>query len=288
MDIDSSCQGWRRRGRESARQGWPGLVRGLLSAAGLILAIGTLSPAHAETDGERSQPGEDVMFGHQDVGFGIDRDVVRVGSDVGKFDRIRLRVLDNDIYIVSLSVTYVDGGTETLDVGAEVAAGSRSDWLDIDGDRFIKDLVLVYRSKPNFNGQARVEVLGEYAAGWLGPGGEGRRYNNGWVLLGSQTAGIFGYDKDVIEVGKNEGGFSQLRVTVKDKSITLREIRVKYYSGKDDVFRMRDRVDPGRTAGPFTLSAGRAAIKAIEARYRSRLFFAKGKGRAVVEIWGKH
>ena len=35
----------------------------------------------------------EVLFGVQDVGFLVDRDIIRVGSEIGKFDRIRLRVL---------------------------------------------------------------------------------------------------------------------------------------------------------------------------------------------------
>ena len=31
----------------------------------------------------------EVLFGVQDVGFLVDRDVIRVGSEIGKFDRIR-------------------------------------------------------------------------------------------------------------------------------------------------------------------------------------------------------
>ena len=40
------------------------------------------------------------------------------------------------------------------------------------------------------------------------------------------TAGFIGFEKDVIPVGKNEGGFRQIRLKVRDRSITLREIRV--------------------------------------------------------------
>lgn len=96
---------------------------------------------------------------------------------------------------------------------------SRTNWIDLKGDRFIKEIQLVYRSEPSFRGQARIEVFGKYAPGWLGPQGEGRKYNQGWVLLGAQTAGFVGFDKDVIPVGANEGGFKRIRVTVRDRAI---------------------------------------------------------------------
>lgn len=239
----------------------------------------------------RATSGGDVLFGAQYVGFGVDRDVIRVGNEIGKFGRIRLRVLDNDIYINEMKVVYSNGETDTLAVNANVPKNSRTNWIDLKGDRFIKEIQLVYRSRPSFRGQARVEVFGEYAPGWLGPNGEGRKYNQGWVLLGAQTAGFVGFDKDVIPVGANEGGFKRIRVTVRDRAITLNELRVLYADGTDETIPVRTRVDAGGTYGPIDLKGERRSIiDRIEAKYRSRFFdsSAKGKGSAIVEIWGQH
>ncbi len=114
------------------------------------------------------------------------------------------------------------------------------------------------------------------------------------MLLGAQTAGFTGFDRDTITVGKNEGGFSRLRVEALDRAITLKEIRVKYYSGPEEVFTMNERVDPGKPFGPLDFKGGKSPIKSIEARYRSRFDLLKGlksvfNGRpAVVQIWGQH
>lgn len=235
--------------------------------------------------------GGDVLFGAQYVGFGVDRDVIRVGNDIGKFQRIRLRVLDNDIFINELKIIYSNGETDTLAVNANVPKNSRTNWIDLKGDRFIKEIQLVYRSRPSFRGQARVEVFGRYAPGWLGPNGEGRKYNQGWVLLGAQTAGFVGFDKDVIPVGSNEGGFKRIRVTVRDRAITLNEVKVIYTDGTDETIPVRTRVDAGGTYGPIDLKGQRrTAIDRIEAKYRSRFFdsSARGKGSAIVEVWGQH
>lgn len=239
----------------------------------------------------RATSGGEVLFGAQYVGFGVDRDVIRVGNEVGKFNRIRLRVLDNDIYINEMKVVYSNGETDTLAVNANVPKNSRTNWIELKGSRFIKEIQLVYRSKPSFRGQARIEVFGNYAPGWLGPQGEGRKYNQGWVLLGAQTAGFVGFDKDVIPVGANEGGFKKIRFTVKDRAITLNEVRVIYTDGTDETIPVRTRVDAGGTYGPIDLKGQRrTAIDRIEAKYRSRFFdsSAKGKGSAIVEVWGQH
>ncbi len=232
----------------------------------------------------------DVLFGSQYVGFGVDRDVIRVGAEIGKFDKVRLRVLDNDIFIKELKIVYANGESEDLVVNADVAKDKRTQWFNLKGDRFIKEVQMVYRSRPSFKGQARVEVLGQYSEGWLGPNGEGRKFNQGWVLLGAQTAGFIGFDKDVIPVGKNEGGFKKLRVTVKDRSITLNELRVIYASGQEDVIPVKAKIEAGSTYGPIDLKGGTRTIKEVQARYRSRFIDkdARGKGMATVELWGQH
>lgn len=236
-------------------------------------------------------PGGDVLFGAQYVGFLTDRDVIRIGPEIGKFSKIRLRVLDNDIHIKEMKIVYANGESDTLAINADIPKNSRTNWIDLRGDRFIKEIQLVYRSRPNFNGQARIEIFGRYAPGWLGPNGEGRKYNQGWVLLGAQTAGFIGFDKDIIPVGSNEGGFRRLRVTVRDRAITLNEVKVVYADGQEETVPIRTRVDAGGTFGPIDLRMGRRhPIDHIEAKYRSRFFdsSAKGKGSAIVEIWGQH
>lgn len=259
----------------------------LLSAVVALLAA-PLPPASAGT----AEP--DVMFGHRNVDPGLDRDVITVGGDLGKFDRIRFRVLGHGVHVETLRVVYRDGSDETFPLNADIAADQRSGWIAVKGDRFIREIHLSYRPHPGLKGQARVEVTGQYTGGWLAQGGEGRRYHDGWVLLGAQTAGFTGYDRDVIRVGANEGGFARLRIEAVDRAITLREVRVTYAQGADEVFRMRVRVDPGTPYGPLVFKRGSAPIVAIEVRYRSRFDWRRRlksalRGQpAVVQVWGQH
>ncbi len=126
-------------------------------------------PEPTQTAPGQATAGGDVLFGAQYVGFLTDRDVIRVGNEVGKFAKIRLRILDNDIHINELKVVYNNGESDTLAIDADIPKNSRTGWIDLRGDRFIKEIQMVYRSRPNFNGQARVEIFGKYAPGWLGP-----------------------------------------------------------------------------------------------------------------------
>jgi Protein of unknown function (DUF2541) len=240
--------------------------------------------------GDQTDSG-DVLFGTQTVGFGVDRDVVRVGAEVGKFDKIRMRVLDSDIFIRSAKVVYANGEADEVAFNADIKANSRTRWIDLKGDRFIKEIQLIYNSKPNFKGRAYIEVYGQYAEGWLGPQGEGKKYNQGFVLLGGQTAGFTIDRNDKIAVGKNEGGFRNVRVNVKDEAITLFEVRVVYGNGEVDVIPAnRTRVDAGGTYGPIALKGGSRIIQEIRPTYRTRIFQQGGvaRGRAHVEFWGQH
>lgn len=235
--------------------------------------------------------GGDVLFGTQTVGFGVDRDVIRVGAEIGKFDKVRLRVLDNDIFIRSMKIVYANGESEEVAYNADVKKDTRTRWIDLKGDRFIKEIQLIYNSRPNFKGRAYVEVYGQYAEGWLGAAGEGKKYNQGFVLLGAQTAGFTIDRNDKITVGKNEGGFRKIRVNVRDEAITLFEVRVVYGNGEVDIIPAnRTRVDAGGTYGPIDLKGGSRIITEIRPTYRTRIFQAGGiaRGRSVVEFWGQN
>lgn len=249
----------------------------------------TAPEAAATPAGQATSNGE-VLFGVQDVGFLVDRDVIRVGPEIGKFDRVRLRVLRNDIFITDLKVLYANGDMETLLTDAKIRSNRKTDWIPLNRNDFIKEFQLVYRSRPDFKGQARVEVFGEYAKGWLGPDGEGQKYNNGWVLLGTDTAGSIGFDKVKIPVGKNEGGFKQLRVSVKDRDITMTDFAVVYEDGvKDQLEDNRIKIAADEAFGPVDLEKD-AIIKEILATWRSRAIATSKRERAyaTVQVWAHH
>ena len=249
--------------------------------------------------------GGDVLFGVQNVGFTVDRDVITIGRQFGKFDKIRLRVLDNDLYLNEMRVIYTDGEPEVLAVAANVPANSRTKWFNLKGDRFIKEIRLVYRSRPGFRGQARVEVYGEFAEGWYakpsaGGGGEivnaGEAFshgaNRGWLYLGGQQPKFFsvrkglGYETDVITVARN-WGFNRMRLDVKDRAITLNRLTVVYGDGTTDTIPVGQKVDGGSSFGPVQLK--RKPVREVQVSYRSRIFdkAATGKGHAFVEFWAQ-
>ena len=105
------------------------------------------------------------LLGTQSVGFGVDRDVVRVGRKEGSFTTLQLRVRGNDIEVLDLKVRYGNGEIDDIPVRALIRAGGSSGALDLRGRaRVIESVQLIYRSRPNVRGQAIVEVWGQHGS----------------------------------------------------------------------------------------------------------------------------
>jgi len=103
------------------------------------------------------------LLGTQKIGFSVDRDVLRVGRKEGRFSRIALRALDNDIEVLDMKVFYGRGGPpDDIQVRRILRAGQRSEPIDLRGKeaRVIDRIEFVYRARPNFRGAATLEVYG--------------------------------------------------------------------------------------------------------------------------------
>lgn len=108
-------------------------------------------------------PGADRWdeLGCQKVGFLVDRDVIRVGREDGRFRAIRVRVAGNRVHMTDLKVVYTNGAPDDIPVREEIRAGGQTRPLDLKGERrAIRQIEMVYRSRPSLRGQATVCVDG--------------------------------------------------------------------------------------------------------------------------------
>jgi hypothetical protein len=226
-----------------------------------------------------------VLFGAQTVDFRGDRDVIPVGAEVGRFERVALRVHDNDIYLREITITYENGERDRKIIETEIRAGSQTRALDLKGDRFIRDIELVYRSRPGGGKPAVVEVYGDFARDWFSDRGGYRDHNRGWALLGAQRASMFSKDNDVIQVGERFGRLKALRFTARREDIRIYGVRVIYGNGEAEDVPVSAQLKEGQTTPPFDLKGwGRGRfIDRIEIKYRSKLTF---KGQGTIEAWG--
>jgi hypothetical protein len=101
-----------------------------------------------------------AQLGCRSVGFINDRDVINVGQDAGKFKTIQLRVSGNDIEMRDLKIVYGNGQVDDVPVRSVIRAGQTTRWIDLKGtQRFIREVVMTYASRPSFKGQAQVCVV---------------------------------------------------------------------------------------------------------------------------------
>ena len=128
---------------------------GYASAIAGTLACLALAPTAAQARWEQ--------LGCQKVGFLVDKDVIKVGRGEGKFKAIRLKVEGNKVYMMDLKVIYANGQPDDIAVRDEIRAGGETRPLDLKGERgrAIKEIQMVYRSQPNFKGEATVCVEGD-------------------------------------------------------------------------------------------------------------------------------
>jgi hypothetical protein len=121
-----------------------------LCAAGICVAL--VTEAQAQRRGNWEQLGcQSVSF------FGKDRDSIRVGKREGRFKAIRLSARNNDVEILDLKVVYANGAPDDIQVRQNLRAGATTRPLDLKGrERAIRQIDIVYRSRPSFKGLASV------------------------------------------------------------------------------------------------------------------------------------
>jgi hypothetical protein len=224
-----------------------------------------------------------VLFGAQSVGFATERDVITIDRDLGYFDRIALRAVDNDIFLREITLIYANGERDRLVANTELKANYRTPPLQLRGDRFIRKIELVYRARPGFGGRAVLEVYGNYSDAWIGERGRRRDYNQGWLLLGAQRAPMLSPDIDTFRVGERFGRFKALRLTSRNRDVRFYGMRIVYGNGETEDVPFFGELKGGQSTQPLDLKGRGRFIDRIELRYRSKLSF---KGEGVVEVWG--
>jgi hypothetical protein len=239
-------------------------------------------PARRPVPPPDSRPGRGnlVLLGEKAVGFLVDRDVIRVGQSEDwfrerAFTALHFEAERNDIHMISIRVVYINGYAEDFRVDQLIRQGSDLR-VDLRGDRsYIRQIEMVYRSRPNFRGQAHIRVYGEPARR---PGPVPGPIAN-WVELGCQSVSFLGRDRDVIRVGRREGRFRAIRLRVRGTDVEFLDVRVVYGNGEPDSIPVRRIVRAGDDTGPLDLRGRDRFIDRIELAYRARPNF---RGTATV------
>jgi hypothetical protein len=90
-----------------------------------------------------------------------------------------------------------------------------------------------------------------------------------WVLLGEQTVS-FSADRDVINVGRDEGTFSRLRVDARNNDIYLYGLRVVFGNRTEQRIQVNQLIPAGGRPADFDLQGDRRGILTITLDYKAR------------------
>lgn len=250
----------------------------IATIAMLCAAFAQLESAAAAGDGKWE------LLGRQGVNFKVDRDVIDVGKKEGKFTRIKLKVLNARINLYALSVKYANGAVERLDVKTQLKKGAETRAIDLAGrGRYIRQIELVYRSRPKFKGRGTVEVYGLKQVAAPAPASSVKKLDDGWDFLGEKRVAA-GADRDIIDVGRKEGRYSKLRLSVLENGIRLYVLKVHYANGTSESLNVDEVVNANTRSRAFDLAGEGRFIRRIELVYRSR---DNNKGRALVKVYGQ-
>jgi hypothetical protein len=103
-----------------------------------------------------------------------------------------------------------------------------------------------------------------------------------WEQLGCQKVG-FMVDRDVIRVGRREGGFKAIRLEVSGNAVFMNDLKVVYGNGNPDDIPVRSEIrDGGQTRAIDLKGRGERFIDRIEMTYRAKPNF-KGSAKVCVE-----
>lgn len=98
-----------------------------------------------------------------------------------------------------------------------------------------------------------------------------------WVELGTHSVKLLETD-DEIKVGRDDGVFTRIRFEVSGNDLDLRDIRVRFINGEEQVIRIDQMIREGRSSPEFDLVGRRRGIQSIFLRYNGRPLFG-GKSR---------
>jgi hypothetical protein len=252
-------------------------------------------PRYWSGGGDWALLGETTIQGRRDV------DVIRVGREQGRFRKILMTVENADMVLYGFRVTFMNGEIYDQNVNVAFREGSRSSAFDLPGDARVIDNIVVYARDLRGGGRPLLRLWGERGRGPANPPGgvvvpppppgvavppppQPRYWTGGgeWVLLGEAT--IQGRrDVDVVRVGREQGRFTKILMTVENADMVLYGFRVTFKNG--EVFDQNLNVPfrEGSRSSAFDLPGDARTIESIAIFARDL----RGGGHPLLRVWGE-
>jgi hypothetical protein len=266
------------------------------------------APAPARHAGELEGPGW-TTIGHRKVNLRADHDLIKVGSNRGRFRAIGFIFDGAPVTMHRVLVVFGNGEPFEPRVRQRFAPGSRTRRIDLPGNaRNIRRVEFFYNSEDPAGGRAMMELRGQLAGGEpppppppgprtaappappppaepvaMSPAGElvNRLGDRGWVHLGERRVSRR-TERDVIRVGPQRGKWRAIAFVVDGNVVELERVSVVFGNKKRWDPRVRHAFKPGTQTRRINIPKKARQIRAVEFFYRTAH---KGPG-AMVHLFG--
>lgn len=250
-------------------------------ALGVALMLAVAAPAEAQRrGGGGGGAGNWELLGEEKVGFGADRDIIRLNNDENfyrnkSYRRLRFVSEGGEVRMRSIRLHYINGHTEDLSFEQNLRPGQAID-VDLRGERsYLRQIEMFYKAKFGISigggglrvNKATIKVLGENVrAGGPGPA----------PPVVSRPDGGRGFDEIArerfdrtdrrveIRVGRREGRFGQIRLrNTSGDRIDVTEIVAEFANGEQQRERLNQRLEGGELTSPIDLDGDRRALRSV-------------------------
>lgn len=235
-----------------------------LALAAAVAVLVPLAGAEAQRGRDDWRPDNRAdweLLGTAQIGTRLERDVIEVGRREGRFQSIGFTVSGGDARIEELKIVYGGNESEVLKVREVFKAGTRSRPIEMAGrgGSFIQRIEISYRAF----GPVKIDFYGE------------KRRAPAWAELGCHRVGFL-ETKDVIRVGRREGAFRALKLTVEDSTLRLNRMRVVFGDRSVQTFDVRSAIPAGSETRSIELDGRRRTIERVELDYIPTISLKKG------------
>jgi len=104
-----------------------------------------------------------TRLGSKKVSFGLDKDVIAVGRQDGKFTKLKFVVIGAPVNMRKVTVHYANGTNQVLPMKFTFSRNSKSRTIDLAGNkRIIQKITMWYDTKNRARQRATVSVFGKH------------------------------------------------------------------------------------------------------------------------------
>jgi hypothetical protein len=241
----------------------------------VFAVLASAATAHAEPQVWDSRGW--FMLGERTVTGAYDRDTISVGRYEGSFAKLNVVVLDSELEVFDVKITFADNSTYLPKVEHAFKDGARTRAIDLPAsDKLIRSIELRYRNVPAGR-RARVQVFGWKVGDVPPPLWD----STGWTMLGERV--VDGSDdRATIAVARVDGTFTKLTVVVLDSDLELVDLTVKLARGAPWHPQLAHAFREGARTRAIDFPGDDRAITSVDLRYRNL----PAGGRARVQVWG--